>query len=142
MTWIGYGLPHQDQFFRALMCGGIELQRDDDYLRELLREFEASDEWAHQSVLSSSSDAEDYKRHYHVLLLVDGGMLAPIAVGGTAFRITMSGHDFLALTRRSEAWEFTKTAAKKMGGASVQMLLRIAEGYACEALAKMGIDLR
>lgn len=133
--------PHDDPSFGLLLAGGFELQRDDDYLRALLQEMEQSDEWMHLSGLYSSMTAEDAKRHFHVLLLVDAGFLAPMKAGGSAFRITNTGHDFLALTRKSETWEATKAASKHLGGASLQMLYRVAEGYARNKLAELGIPL-
>ncbi len=133
--------PHDDPSFGLILAGGFELQRDDDYLRGLLQEMERSDQWMHLSALMLSMSEEDAKRHYHVLLLVDAGFLAPMKPGGSAYRITNTGHDFLALTRKNDAWEATKSAAGHLGGASLQMLYRVAEGYAKQKLAELGIPM-
>lgn len=127
--------------FWALVDAGIPMERDDDYLRELLLEFEGSDTWEHVSVLAIGDRSERLKRHYHVLLLVDGGLMAPLDEKARTFRITNQGHDFLAATRQNEAWEATKNASRHIGGASVQMLARIAEGYARQKLAELGVPL-
>lgn len=128
-----------DPSFDMLIVSGAEMQRDDDFLRALLLEFEASSEWWHLSALHHGSPPEELKRHFHVLLLVDAGMLAPLKEGGSTYRITNFGHDFLALTRKKETWEMTKSAARHMGGASIQMLYRVAEGLARSKLADLGV---
>lgn len=113
--------------------------RDDDYMRELLLELEASPDWSHLSYLAQDSDAAAFRRHYHVLLLVDAGLLAPTSFGATSYRITNAGHDFIAVTRQNEAWEATKAATRHMGGASVQMLYRVAEALAINGLKAAGV---
>lgn len=133
--------PVDPASFWTLVDAEIPMERDDDYLRELLLEFEGSDSWEHTSVLPTSGKLERMKRHYHVLLLVDGGLMAPLDGKARTFRITNQGHDFLAATRQSEAWEATKKASRHIGGASVQMLARIAEGYARQKLTELGVPL-
>lgn len=135
--------PYPDPYFAALISAGewMEMERDDDYLRELLQGFEASDSWMHSSTLTLAGEAERFKRHFHILLLVDAGLMAPMREVPGAFRITNSGHDFLALTRQNDAWEATKAAVRNLRGASVQMLLRVAEGYAMARLREMGVPL-
>lgn len=133
-------MPYDDPSFGFLL-GGMPLERDDDYLRDLMRELEGSDEWMHLSVLTSGSDGEEFKRHFHLLLLVDAGFLAPMTAKMQTFRITNAGHDFLSVTRRSEAWEAAKAASRHIGGASIQMLYRAAEGFARQKLAELGIPL-
>lgn len=123
--------------FSLLLEGGIELERDDDYLRELLLELVSSDSWLHSSPMSLA-DAEAQKRRFHILLLVDAGLMAE---HGKLFRITNQGHDFIALTREEKAWTMTKAAVKHIGGASIQMLYRAAEGYALQKLAGAGVPI-
>ncbi|MBN9890094.1 DUF2513 domain-containing protein [Salipiger abyssi] len=115
------------------------MTRDDDYLRELLLEFEADEDWVQVSELLLGPGDDETKRHYHVLLLCDAGMMTGVDEG--LFRLTSAGHDFLELTRQSEAWEATKGASRKLGGASIQMLYRVAEGYARSKLSELGIPL-
>lgn len=115
------------------------MTRDDDYLRALLIEFEASDHWVHHISGSQMSAEAAHRRHYHILLLVDAGLMASVNGTGSPYRITNQGHDFLAVTRKSEAWEATKAATKHMGGASVQMLYRVAESLARQKLVEIGI---
>lgn len=135
-----HGAPYDDPSFGYLL-GGDPLERDDDYLRELLQEMEAGSDWTHLSVLTMSASEEGRKRHFHILLLVDAGLMASMGEKMQSFRITNAGHDFLALTRRNDAWEAAKAATRHLGGASVQMLYRAAEGYARQKLAEFGIPL-
>jgi hypothetical protein len=50
------------------------VKRDNDFIRELLFEMEALDEWCLVISLTSSSDEHDIKRHYHARLLCDAGL--------------------------------------------------------------------
>lgn len=130
-----------DVSFWRLITNGRDMRRDDDYLRKLLMELEDHRWWAFPNQLAGGDDAEAEKRYYHMLLLVDGGLMAPVDDKGVSLRITNAGHDFLAMTRDSEKWEAVKGAAHKLGGASVQMLYRIAESYARQKLVDIGIPL-
>lgn len=125
------------QSFWALIQKGVTMKRDDDYMRQLLLDIEAGEDWSFDNILWVEADDEDEKRHFHVLLLADAGFL--VRYGRDSYRISNSGHDFLALTRRSESWEATKKAAGHVGGASLQMLLRVAEGLARQKLSEMGL---
>lgn len=132
--------PVRDPAFRAILGGGEEMVRDDDYLRQLMQEFEAEEEWRHFTTIGDLSPSpSENKRNYHVLLLVDAGFMASIPGDGPPYRITNTGHDFLSLTRKSETWEATKAGVRKLGGSSVQMLFRVAEGLAYQQLEKLGI---
>lgn len=126
-----------ERIFSQLMHGGFELERDDDYLRELMLETVSRDRWLHSAPLIRA-DAEAQKRHFHILLLVDAGLMAQ---HGQLFRVTNQGHDFVALTREDDAWKFVKTSLKHVGGASIQMLYRAAEAYALLKLEEAGMKL-
>ena len=73
------------------------MTRDDDYIRTLLFEAEASDKPSIIAFLSTAPDPEELKRHVHVEWLCDAGLLAP--VGKHTYRITSQGHDYLAAIR-------------------------------------------
>lgn len=125
----------------AMLGWGIAMKRDDDLAREILLEIEAHDDPLYVCALHSGSDQAERIRYYHLRLLVDAGFLEESGKQGGVFRITNAGHDFLALTRQSEAWEATKAGARMLGGASLQMLLRVAEGYALRKLAELGVPV-
>ncbi len=115
------------------------MRRDDDYLRDLLLELEASDQWEHMGGIVMGSPPEEMNRHFHLLLLRDADMLEEMHED--VFRITNAGYDFLALTRDTAAWQATKSAARHLAGASIQMLYRIAEGIALRKLTELGVPI-
>lgn len=124
-----------------MVMRGVLVQRDDDYLRTLLADMAASNKWMHLSALTLSPDPDREKRHFHILLLEDAGFMQPMSAKREVWRISGAGYDFLRLTEQSATWEATKNAAQKIGGASVQMLYRIAEGYARQKLTELGVPL-
>lgn len=115
------------------------MKRDDDFLRALLLECEASDNWRVVDARTMAQSPEREKRSYHIMLLEDAGMMTQ--VGDGVYRLTNYGHDFLEMTRKNEAWEATKAGAQRLGGASLRMLYGIAEGYARQKLEELGIPL-
>lgn len=118
---------------------GQAMERNDDMIRQLLLDIEAQPDPLYLMPLHLGMTPEERVRYYHMRLLVDAGMLEESGKAGGVFRMTNAGHDFLALTRQSQAWEAVKAAAAKLGGASVKMLLQIAEGIARQKLVDMGI---
>lgn len=131
--------PQPMPCFDRIVSMGIEMQRDDDYLRKLMQEFEADEDWRVLVSDRIKSTPDEAKRHYHITLLVDAGFMTH--VGGQAYRLTNAAHDFLAMTRQDEAWEATKAVGRRLGGASLQMLYRVAEGYAKQKLGEWGVPL-
>lgn len=125
--------------FWHLVWAEQEMQRDDDYLRALLQQIETGPEWVVISGIDLEPDEAEAKEYYHLLLLHDAGYLAEIQ--RDVFRITNAGYDFLAVTRESAAWEAAKGATRHLGGASIQMLYRVAEGFARQKLADLGIPM-
>lgn len=118
---------------------GCEMKRDDDLMRSILLEIEALDDPVYICGSTHDETAEDRIRYYHMMLLVDAGFLKGIGRSGAAFRMTNDGHDLLAMTRQSEAWEATKAAAKSLGGASFRVFLSVAESMVRDKLRAMGI---
>lgn len=123
------------------------MQRDVNYMRDLLAEFEASDECVHIVNLGYTRDRtpEIERRYYHVLLLVDAGLMDNCVEGREMdpgiFRMTNAGHEFINLTRENEVWEQAKTVASRFGGHNIQMLCRIAADIARQKTTKMGISM-
>jgi len=113
--------------------------RDDDYLRELLLSFEAARDWRFVTSMILDPSSEDFKRDYHIRLLADAGLM--VQMNEYTFRMTSAGHDFIALTRSNEAWEATKNGVKHVAGVTIQMLFRVAEGYAVEKLRSFGVPI-
>jgi len=112
--------------------------RDDDFIRQMLLDFEVSkDEWIiHARSLNPSE--EDVKFGHHLDLLCDAGLMT--FVQGSAYRMTNAGHDYLAAIRDDTVWNKTKDAAKEVGGMTLGMMKDVAVAYIKqEAATKLGI---
>jgi CheY-like chemotaxis protein len=104
------------------------VKRDDDYLRQLLLEFEAQPDCLVLIVSHMSMSHEERKRQYHVQLLCDAGLMAPVK--NATFRMTMQGHDYLDAIRQDGIWEKTKNAVAETGGsASLEIVKALAMGF-------------
>lgn len=117
------------------------MKRDDDLIRELLLQFEEAAAWEHEmpgSFIGFSE--EDSRRRYHVLLLIDEGLL--VEADKDLVRLTASGHDFLDAVRAETAWKRAKDGAASVGGVTLGVLKDIAVAYMKkEVSARLGIDL-
>ena len=117
------------------------MKRDDDLIRKLLLECEASEEWLFPmpGLLIDSSKDEEIKR-YHLLLLSDAGFLTKPASG--TFRLTAQGHDFLDAIRSEDIWKKTKDGAAKIGGMTLDILKAVAiELFKQKVAEELGIPL-
>lgn len=126
----------------ALISAGAEMRRDDDYMRQILLDMEASPNWQFEGSSGvMAPDDQARKRAYHIGLLLDGGLLTKLDPNGHGVRMTSQGHDFLEVTRQSDAWNAVKAASRKLGGATASMMLRIGEAYAVQRLREMGVPI-
>ena len=118
-----------------------DMRRDMDYMRQILADLEASDEWLFHLLPAQSRPLKvDRKREYHIRLLADQGLIR--AEGAGTFRMTARGHDFLDHTRDATVWEKTKNAARESGDYSVSLMMDVARGYVRARLREItGIDL-
>lgn len=123
----------------AMTAWGIMMQKDDDLARQVLLDIEADPDPIHIFAIASGASEADRIRYYHMRLLVDAGLLEESGKHGGAFRITMAGHDFLAMTRTSEQWVAVKTVAKGLGGATLRMLAQVAEQMVIAKGREMGL---
>ena len=116
------------------------MKRDDDYLRELLFEFEAQPDWLVVIRNAIGMSPEDRKRQYHVLLASDAGLMTPVKQ--STYRLTAAGHDFLDAIRDDGIWKKTKDGAAQVGGVTLGIMKDIAVAYVKQATAeKLGITL-
>lgn len=128
------------QALAGLVLAGAEMQRDDDYLRQVLLDMEAASDWRHEGPDRLLNPTEEgVKRSYHLLLLIDGGLVTLLDFDGDWCRLTNAAHDFLAVTRQSEAWEAVKGGMKRMGGATVGMMAKLAEAFAMQKARELGL---
>ncbi|MGV8987785.1 MAG: hypothetical protein ACOH2H_16045 [Cypionkella sp.] len=125
-----------------LLARGGGMHRDDDYLRQVLVDMASAKEWLFKGPYLSmgATDAQE-KEAYHMLLLIDGGLLVPVGASGGTVRMTNQGHDFLANTSIPENWETVKAIGRKTGNVSVGILAKIAEAVIMQKLRDMGVPV-
>ncbi|MEP6355829.1 MAG: DUF2513 domain-containing protein [Hyphomicrobiales bacterium] len=116
------------------------MKRDDEFIRELLFEFEASNDLYLIAHVSQSASDDDKKRYLHAELLCDAGFFEAVNKG--LYRMTNQGYDYLEVIRDNSIWEKTKSGAELIGGATLGILKELAVAYAKDAAkTKLGIDL-
>ncbi len=116
------------------------MKRDDDYIRKLLLDLEASDEVDLVCFQSFDDTEEEKKRYYHLQLLNDAGLMLETQKG--VYRMTNQGHDFVAAIRSDTIWTKTKAGASQIGGVTLGILKDLAVSYLKqEAKKTLGIDL-
>ena len=116
------------------------MKRDDELIRELLFELEDEENWQVFVSRKLKPSPEEQKRLGHMLLLQDAGLVSHAGEG--AFRLTNSGHDYLAAIRNDTIWEKTKAGADKVGGVSLSVLKDIAIAYVKKEIAeRLGLDI-
>lgn len=116
------------------------MQRDMDYLRQMLLDLEGDDDWLHTFGMYDKPGEGDAKRDYHVTMLCDEGLLQKTQPG--VYRMTSKGHDFLDHTRDQHIWNKSKAAVGQLKNHSITMLMSVAEGYVKAKLREItGLDL-
>lgn len=100
------------------------MTRDNEYIRDLLIEFEASDEWFMVVALHVGASDEAAKKFVHCELLVDAGFFQRYE--NHAYRMTNKGYDFTQAIRHEEDWMKTKELASSSGGGTLEILKDIA----------------
>lgn len=117
-------------------------KRDDDLIRSLLLEMEASDEWLRDCPLTLGIGDDDEKEYYHLQLLRDQGFVEAVGRSADTYRMTAQGYDFLDAVRDDGIWRKTKSGAAQIGGVTLDILKDIAVGYVRkEATERLGISL-
>lgn len=116
------------------------MKRDDDLIRDLLFEAEASDQPYLLAVMTLNPSEDGLKRHMHPVWLSDAGFFHEVNDG--VFRITNQGHDYLAAIRDDGIWTKTKEAASTAGGVGLGIMKDIAVAYVKQELAtRLGLPL-
>lgn len=100
------------------------MTRDDEFIRALLLEAEASPQPCIIAGLVIDPDPDDLKRHVHSEWLCDAGLFVP--VGRDTYRITNQGHDYLAAIRDEGVWRRTKDVGRQAGGISLSLMVDVA----------------
>jgi len=100
------------------------MKRDNDFIRQLLLEFEESDKRVIVLSFHLNMTPEEQKKLYHAELLCDAGLL--LQLDESVFRMTNHGHDYLDAIRNDTIWSRTKSLTREAGGASLGMLMEVA----------------
>lgn len=118
------------------------MHRDMDIVRSIL--MHAAD--ATQSIESIPA-CDDYVFSYHVALLIEASLvhgtftefnLRP--AGGSVFRLTWAGHDFLDATRNDTVWRTAKEKILKSGMSwTFDILKATLKALAVQEIAKHGL---
>jgi hypothetical protein len=113
------------------------VKRDDDLLRKILLDAESQEDYL---ILVARTMSSDRQYEHHIDLLCDAGFLA--AVTRNAFRITNSGHDYIAAIRDDNLWQKTKDGAASVGGVTLGIMKEMAVSYLKQQVSeKLGIVL-
>jgi Hypothetical protein (DUF2513) len=117
------------------------VKKDDDYIRALLFDYEAEDEWLLEMPGDTlDANPEERRERYHVLLMMDEGLITK--VGNGTIRLTSRGHAYLDAIRDDNIWKKTKAGVAKAGGASLALMFDLATGYARQKVSEItGIPL-
>ena len=108
------------------------MNRDDDYLRELLLEIASGEDYLYH--IDETYD-ENPKRIFHVKLLRDAGYLSHET--DTGYRLTPDGTDFILAIRDNGIWEKTKKAiAETDGNATLEMMKSLAAEFRNKRLSQ------
>lgn len=116
------------------------MKRDDDLIRELFFEAEASNQPYLLAIMTLSPSEAELKRHMHAVWLSDAGFFQQVNNG--VFRITNQGHDYLAAIRDDGVWKKTKEAASSAGGVGLGVMKDIAVAYVRQELStRLGLPI-
>lgn len=111
------------------------MQRDDEYIRQLMLEMEADRNPFTLVMLTLAPSKEEKKRWYHLKLLSDYGYVDN--VGRDSVRLTAQGHDYLNAIRDPGIWQRTKaTVAETGGNATLDILKQLAIGFLKKQIAE------
>lgn len=127
-------LPLPRSVLVVLRRGGLAMQKDEDFFRQLLLELEDSDDWLH-FIAAEEDDPESERRYYHALLLADAGALAVTGKDLEYFRIRDQGYALIAVMRNETAWGKVRSAAIAAGGFGAKALMTAAEAYVQQRVA-------
>lgn len=117
------------------------MKRDDDLIRSMLLEIEASPDPIHVFPEHLGMSAEQRRLIYHARLLADAGFLQETGRNGGVFRITNAGHDFLAAIKDENIWGQVKGASGALGQVSLGIMKEMGIGYLRAKAKELGFPL-
>ncbi len=120
------------------------MKRHMDLVRELLLKLEAEpldgNLWRLDPDGFGISDHTPDEIAYHMVLLIDGGLLdgqRELSGGFVARKLTWAGHDFLDSVRDPKVWRATKDRAKAAGGFTIEILASVAKDIISHNLSRL-----
>jgi hypothetical protein len=128
------------------------MQRDMEYIRELLLKIEAAPdaiESSNRLISIPRNETEIQKLWYHLGMLVDDvSFVSAIDAHHEQgqewlnMQLTWQGHEFLDTVRDPEVWARTKEGAKKAGNFAIGFVFDPAKAYGKHiAKERLGIDI-
>lgn len=121
---------------------GEDMQRDDEMIKAILLELAEYPEESYPFPNTMSQDPVRKKKHYHLLLLCDGGFVEEVGAQGGSFRLRNQGHDLLNAMLSDTIWNRAKDVlAGTVKEASLGTLLAVASELTLHAARKtMGFE--
>lgn len=117
------------------------MRRDDDLIRQLMLDFEASEKVLLVAARHLNMSPEESRKYYHLKCLADAGFLEETGKSGGVFRMTNNGHDFCAAIRDETIWNKTKAASASVAGVGLGVMKDIGIGYVRARLIELGVPL-
>lgn len=119
-----------------------DVKRDDELLRKLMLEIEASPDPVVFYDSGMGEGDEDTRIYYHLRLLTDAGFLEETGRHGGNFRITNDGHDFIALMQSDGMWERMKGKATEVAPRyGLRLLFEIGNALVRAKAKELGLPL-
>lgn len=124
-----------------IYAGDAIMYRDDDLIRKLMLDFEASDDWQLVRSRVAIEGVDPRAIHYHLKLLTDSGLLEESSKIGGVFRMTSAGHDFCCAARHDDIWQKMREASRALSGVGLGIMKDVGTGYLRAKLIEMGVPL-
>lgn len=139
--WLAFPEPARVAMLARLLAGESKMRRDDELLRKMMLDMEASPDAVHLVSLDLIPSDDDERAYFHMRLLADEGLVEEMNRNGGQFRMTMKGHDFVAAIRDDTIWRRTKEALAPVKGFTLSMIRDVAIGYIRQELISRGVPL-
>lgn len=119
------------------------MKRDEDLLRSILFEMEASEsDMFHPGGQTLGESADGRRKAYHCKLLADQGFVAPVGTKGHYIRLTSYGHDFIETIRNDTIWHEIKSRSAEVGGLTIGLMFELGKAYLKQKLKdSTGLEL-
>lgn len=122
----------------AIISRGADMQRDNEYMRDLILRIWKHDEWLWVCDVDEPGSEQEY---YHLRLLTDAGMLEERGRWGGQFRMTDAGHGFCEVISEDKGWARVKQLGSAAAGRGFEVLIDVVrEGSRAAVLKTVGLE--